>query len=639
MSSSLRLIRKRLPVKVLPVSDARIEDLQKNLNINRNLVDLADADVDEIRQRQSICKWLLKHPNVINSAYFTETQYLYDTFPESAENFLRYQQKIQAKQTEFWLKVERFCLAADSLYLPPERINNLLNHIEREGGVKYREELDLANEVLSELRKTIRVAGILRFDVNPTRKERIVVTPYDIQMYGFRKRYGIKDIKCFGTWPYHPNLDPKLDPTRTNLEKILYGAKLHKLSKWVGEKRHELNLEGSRIYKTPPSIASDIALFLEKFFSRENGFTAKASFQVYIGYTFGPTGLHITLQDWEIKEKVLSEELRIYKLDYGDAYKGKSASGLRDKLLSLNTSREDKRQQVLLNDWFLQHEDSIEIGSPYTYEVFCSPKFNDVRAMYSKRIGHIVEWQKKNIDSFDDLTIIRDLAMGVKNSGLKYTFPEIVEDDQVLCLDRLYPVRVTPQEGKARIAFSDLSLNGKIVNLTGRNNSGKSTLMLSLLDSHILAQCGLPVFAKSAKLSPRTHFAMSFLDRDSQLSTFTAKTKKDMAILSLLSELNSLQLKRVLVFVDELGSATDQVGVIDVVTPLIDCLHKVGVSVVMSTQIPEVSRYIETTHHGSNYRFVGSYKLEPGIGYAEPVEVAKELGYFDLLKVIENKVK
>lgn len=664
--NSLRLIKSVKPVQVTPVTDVRLNDLTSKLNLNFDLIKIADADPAEIIARQEICRWLLDNPNILGTEFFCgkKTNKLIPdqsvvaaetdekipikklapeelvkiptaTLPKETSQFLLYCKQLKLKATRFWKRQTNFEESLDSLYCLPPRVAAISHHMDREGKIKYGEEVDLADEIMTELRKTLAVSGVVRFFVEARYGENSscrVIDPSKLE-YTQLPRYiprRNKDFGCYGAWPYHPKLDPNYDPTMNYLQKSFSETfVIGRMIKWYLRKRHELGAGKVYINRTPGCIAADIALHLRSLFSDPK--TPAEAFDVFVSYSFSDAGLKIKLMDWKLANSKSYREGELAIPEFGVSVHSRLYSRMVKRREKLDSSRANKRSQSVLNAWFLKNHQVVEIDAPYTCERFCSPRFDEVLAQYRNRIVQILDWQGKIDAAMDDMLMLKKLTYRVNGLGVETCFPKI-NQEQTVTANNLRPMRLTPKEGKKIRPFSDISFNGKIVNLTGRNNSGKSTLMLSVLDLQIMGQCGIPVFAKDASISPRSKIVLSFLDRDSDQSTFAAKVVKDMNIMEEILKMKPEDLEEVQVIIDEMGSATDQGGVMQVATPLIDWLYKHGVSVIMSTQIPELSEYLESTKQGYNFRFNKNYQLEPGIGYAEPVEVAKDLGYFELLK-------
>ncbi len=628
-----RLLKRVKPVTIAPLTDARLADLSRGIGSNIDFPKYADADPGEIRQRQTLCRWLLDNPSVTQHQFFSAPFYN-DTLPDNPDAFLRYGQKLDERMTGFWQHTQLFQEAATALYQLPPRIVYLVNALQREGHVKYLEEMKLKDEILYEMRKNVTLRGIVRLggclrdgdtfsnNYDPNQQARIIM-----------REPGLKDISCYGTWLHHPAMDPKPD-TLPAIVKVLQKCHLRALARMthstLGDWKLNRAIKPTQIKRLPLAIAEDIRLYLNGLFSVENGFTMRASFTVDVEYQFDQNGLRIRLLDWEVTWNRISEDRSIFNMDFGRVGKKELMHQCAGAYNKIKTSRNRKDDDAFMNQWFMKHSEYRNINAYNATLRFGNARFNDIIARFQQRIDQIKRWQEDVLKAYDDLRVIQKMVVATQKSKVPYCFPDIVDGDSVCEIDHCYPVRVRTSD-RALHPFRQLSVNGQIVNLTGRNGSGKSTCMLALFDLYMLAQNGLPVFARSARLAPRSQFLLSFLDRSSDQSTFKAKLEKDMYVVQVLKKITPEERRGTLVIIDELGSATDQVDVLRVAKPYVSWLSHQGVGVMMSTQIFELSEYIETVCNGLNLIIKPDFSLEKGIGTGEPYEVAKEMGFFELI--------
>lgn len=238
------------------------------------------------------------------------------------------------------------------------------------------------------------------------------------------------------------------------------------------------------------------------------------------------------------------------------------------------------------------------------------------------------------MDIFKDLYIYEDLCNMVLDLDLPYCFPQILEKGAIE-FQKFYPIRVRTESNTYCEPFSGIEINDKVVNITGANGSGKSTVMLAVLDNLMLAHCGLPVFASDAKVILLEHIMLSFLDRDSDKSTFTAKFEKDVFTMQALEKLSKGQRAKTLVINDELGSATDPVEMLDLAKEYLMYLYDLGAHSITSSQIKELGVFVESVESGGigkNLVIDKDYTIRPGLESGRPKEVAKRLGFHEIIK-------
>ncbi len=644
-----RLLRRSIPVTINPIEDARFEDLNKALGLDIDFADLIDADPAEIRERQGLFKWLLQNTS-LSSDFFTQDYNRrdgYETLPEQPRDFMKYQHLLEQADTNFWHRVTAFQEVADqSLYRLPERVNNLSQELAREGQIQYEQEVELVNQMLSELRRLAAFEGTLEFEVD-TYGDWNGKTPVRIRLTSFRQRipkwlgfmkmesHKVRDLGCYGFWTHHEALDPH----RLEVPPPL-GARFLRRIKLTGyadlfERIQKIRLvKPAQIKRSPPEIATDIASYLNNIFVESNGFDIKAKFRLTVSYSFGPEGLSVTFLSWGLL-KSREQKLEFAKLEFG-------ATG---HLRYLHRRLENRREKVAksygpqrvygeLNDWLLKYTNDHLIDSPLTDARFCHQRFSSVYLKFKAEIEKVLFWQNQVTAALDDLTLWRNAAVAIDKTDLPYYYPEIDTETARLEAIHAYPIRLLKVEGITLIPFSSISLNGQIVNLSGKNNSGKSTGMLTDLDIQTMGQSGLPVFAKSGVvIYPRRFILLSFLDRSSDKSTYMAKLLKDHEVINLINSIPLRERKSALVIVDELGSGTDQHEVLEVVQPFLDWLCRQEVSVLTSTQIRAVSDYIASNCGGENFVINPDYGVKKGVGSPRPRELAKSIGFFESMNV------
>ncbi len=639
MQNQQRLINKMRSVTISPLSDARLNDLTKALGSHLNFSELMDADYEEIMQRQQICQWLLSDDSTAHHNFFNFYRSEY-TIPTEADLFIRYHRDAHERDTGFWNRTEAFCNLVQGNASLPLRINSLLNIIKQEGEQVYRDELALADEMLTEMRQVIAIKGILHFKGGMHNGR---VFHQDIENKEVKKyrplinEKHVQDISCYGTRVYHESLDHKEYAGLHVISSCFKKIGLHTFSSAIQrgiEAHHNLKaLKPAQIRRTPRAIAGDVKNYLNQLFTPDNGFDNDADFTLNVAYQFNQDGLQVSLLDWKIGTASIKKNELGHTLEFGRGKIEKYVEKHDRKITRMAWSRSYKQANASMNDFFVRHGSFALIDSPNTYQVFCAPHFKGIYEKFKERIEVINGWKQQIIELYDQLQLLHSVTSAIRSSGLLYCFPTIPEEPGILEVDGCYPVRVRGTAEKEIHPFQNISVNGQIVNFTGRNGSGKSTVMLAVLDILCMAQCGLPVFARSARISPRTHILLSFLDRSSDQSTFKAKTEKDMSIVRIIKEIPTYQRKNTFVIVDELGSATDQLDVMRVARPFVSWLSNQGVSVMMSTQISELSEYVGGSCNGLNLIIRPNYDIEPGIGTGEPYEVAKEMGFLDMLGI------
>ncbi|QQS23359.1 hypothetical protein IPM19_02230 [bacterium] len=622
----LKLFNTVQPVQFVNEEDARFSDLQDRIGLySYKLVDLAESNLEEVQARQSILMWLLNNSSLLEKSFFRYGMsgsidgYKSDaTIPRNASSFLAYAQFILEKRTAFWQRIKQFNSIDDSLYRLPQRIQNLSNYLATEGAVKYEEEMALTRRMIAELRESTAIQGVLKFSV----ESRTHTVRFE------------KDESCYGTWYYHPCVDPLLDPSSGAVVKFLNKIKP---VRWLIKKTKDaifyVKKGVAQIRETPESIIEDVRMFLVKKCQEDADFAALGNCSITVGYVFDHTGLTVSLLDWKYN-KISSRGRELYEPDHGLAVRERSADKVSKKMSQLLRLRYKKQLDVLADKVFVENCGPIEIPCKNAQQAFADLSFQDIWDQYEEEISDLRQWQKDVIALFKDLGIYSDLAHMIMELELPYCFPKIVEQGAIQ-FERFYPIRVRTEAKTYCEPFSGIEIDDKVVNITGANGSGKSTVMLAVLDNLMLAHCGLPVFAADAQVILLEHIMLSFLDRDSDKSTFTAKFEKDVFTMQSLEKLSKAQRAKTLIINDELGSATDPVEMLDLAKEYLMYLYDLGAHSITSSQIKELGIFVESAESGGigkNLVIDKTYTIKPGLESGRPKEVAKRLGFDEIIK-------
>ena len=365
------------------------------------------------------------------------------------------------------------------------------------------------------------------------------------------------------------------------------------------------------------------------------------SLTLKIAYWFDEKGLRMRIIDYSIDLHAGPDEQS--RPDFGKhptfgEFIDESAVKEFEKYLESATEKIDTGMYAEdIRRWLLTRENLKvhKIEAIQTLEAHCLPCLREIieKHHYHDQRVEILDWQFKVNNAFQDILTLYEIIAKQKSMEIHMCLPEISSNGNILSTNRMYPIRLYSKKARNLISpFGEFSVNGQIVNLTGPNGSGKSTALITAFDNQILFQAGLFIFAKQAEMSVKDKIFLSFLERQTDESTFRAKMLKDKKIVCKIKEMNDVQRQKAIIFIDELGSATTEGSVLPIVEEFVDWLAKQGVSVVMSTQIPKLSQYIGEKFGGINYIIDGEYNFVPGIGEGEPIKIAEDIGFLEALR-------
>ncbi|MBD3360063.1 MAG: hypothetical protein GF365_05165, partial [Candidatus Buchananbacteria bacterium] len=606
----------KLPNVHVPGGDAREEDLEKVLDWPVGV--WAISDLEEIKARQEVFKYLLENLESFDQVFAHWERHGNFTIPtNNNSSFLSYQQNLSAKNTEFWCWLEQKLLPnlpqRDKL---PDRLERAVEVIEQEKNEYYQEEVELTEAMMDDLTRSIVIEGIVNINITKP---------------GHRNReFSWEEKLCCGVNLYLS------DP-----EKVYQSYQAPKWTGWLGryyaqkvnKRKERQQHKGSRIESIPAPIMLDILNhFTQICQARQEFFNNFNYLCLEVYYVYDKKGLRVRVLDYSYNASGFTTHNK-RDVDPPD-FRGLENTAIEHRIslhlvASLNKNGKNARYRQLesgmQNYLELKTIDARETSAHYRTMLFA-----EVVEKYRTHLDLINNWRQKVMDLFKELYSYYQVIKRINDMSQKYSLPlvmpEVSDQGNLLEISRFAPVRLG--EKREIQPFSQFSVNGKMLNLTGRNGSGKTTILLAILDLCLMAQCGLPVFAESAKLSIKRYFLLSFLERVSDDSTFKAKLRKDMEVVTKIKKLLPPQRENVLAIVDELGSATTEGSVMSVVKPFATWLNQAGVSAVLSTQIPELSYYMAEQLGVKNFKITSGFTLEEGIGEGEPDEVAKEMGFF-----------
>jgi len=615
---SLNLFQKSSRVDV-SWDDARLADLEEVLGFN--VRELSIMDLEEIKARQAIFAYLLENLEDFQQVFAHWERAGNFTVPTDSINyFLSYQQNLAEKNTEFWSWLEHKLLPnlpdKDNL---PLRLAQVLEVIESEKDDYLQEEVELTEAMTDDLSRSVVIEGIVVLNTSqPGHRDR---------------KLSLSEQVCCGVNLYLTDPEKVYQPYQP--PKWL-GSLGRYYAQRVNKRKEKQQYKGFQIENIPAPIMQDILNHFAKIFqSREDYFKDFSHLTLEVYYVYDKNGLRVRVLDCRYSAIgfITHNKRDADPPHFMGLENTLHAKAITNRLVRARNFFEKEKRHAQLKSRLEVYYNLKNINDSHTSAHYSPMVFAEVVSKYQAHLDLVNNWHQKVMALFKELygyyQVISKIKSIASANNLYLTMPEVLDQGNVLEVSEFAPVRLSNKKRIKR--FSQFSVNGKMLNLTGRNGSGKTTVLLAILDLCLMAQAGLPVFAQKAKLSIKKYFLLSFLERVSDDSTFKAKLRKDMDVVTKIKNLLPPERKNVLAIVDELGSATTQVSVMSVVKPFADWLGQIGVSAVLSTQMPELSQYMADNLGVKNFKITTDFDLEEGIGEGEPDEVAKEMGFFELL--------
>ncbi len=173
--------------------------------------------------------------------------------------------------------------------------------------------------------------------------------------------------------------------------------------------------------------------------------------------------------------------------------------------------------------------------------------------------------------------------------------PLIVTDRQIELKEARHPL----MEKKICVPLNFSLGNGVSgIVITGPNTGGKTVALKTVALNAMLAQCGLHVACREAKICMNSNYLCDIGDGQNlaeSLSTFSAHITN---VLDILKRVNDQSL----VIMDELGSGTDPLEGMGIAVAILEELKKSGSLFLVTTHYPEIKVYAEQTEGIVNAR-------------------------------------
>jgi hypothetical protein len=172
------------------------------------------------------------------------------------------------------------------------------------------------------------------------------------------------------------------------------------------------------------------------------------------------------------------------------------------------------------------------------------------------------------------------------------------------------------------------SFGSNLVILTGQNAGGKSVALETILNTTLLAHCGIPIFGDSFQFNVRDSVGICFLSRGSG-STMQLQSQKIANILRAFRDTDDPD--KCLAIIDELGTGTTQqnsmytpAGGYGFGTKILSACR--DYDTILSTQITDLAVFAEKEFDAISYMFDDEHNISIGIGKPDLNNLIKETG-------------
>ncbi len=240
----------------------------------------------------------------------------------------------------------------------------------------------------------------------------------------------------------------------------------------------------------------------------------------------------------------------------------------------------------------------------------------------------------RTVDNYKELVF--RIELGAFFHRYEITFPEF--GDIVKLVDIHHPLLFINKGGDSVPVSMSYNANERLIVVSGPNTGGKTVSIKSMGLNHIVALCGLPVFAKRADMIFFDNIRADIGDKQSlvmDLSTFSSHMTNISSIITGVSG-------RSLVLFDELGTGTDPKEGAALAISILNYLIDKNTHVMLTTHFSEIKAYAFDREDAKIYSvgfdydtFTPQYHLVEGVaGSSDPILIARRIGFPD--EVIEE---
>jgi hypothetical protein len=556
-----------------------------------NSIGNLETDVETIKERQKIFKSILDDQNKLESICKLTSGMIPNDY-YSLLNYVR-------QGTGFYENISQVLYAINnSNCYDSKKLSETKNALESMLKLESSEK-ELMNEILEDVNMSQRLFGFV--DLIDTHEKKL------------EDSFKIKQTKGKGI---------KLYPTKTSDNEFVNGV--------------------------PDSVLNDIKRYI---YGQEFKNLSTVGLTINYVYSDGKLKLKATLNpsncelSWNGRKEVndLKEEARkiFNRKIYVEPSKFKFLQKIREKETAIEEKNKlnehlDQIEDILYENVLIDAKKKADelstcIIAYDTNEEFISPPLENI---FNKHESKIKLFEKLREDFANFVNQISDYVQvgkffkEKKQQGYNYSFPEILDSkERKIQISKLYSLRLIHTKGNEKIVPNDVYSNGKPNVITGYNAHGKSIYLDSEDDAIIMAQAGLPIFADAgAKMSVKDALFLHFIkDGNAEIGQSTFQNSI-IGIKQTLSDITKYDNPHITI--DELGAGTDPESTYKfserIIKTISDLSYKASSNIV--TQFTNVAELAKDKYNANVLQVNENYELVPGIGNAEGLKLADDMG-------------
>lgn len=211
-------------------------------------------------------------------------------------------------------------------------------------------------------------------------------------------------------------------------------------------------------------------------------------------------------------------------------------------------------------------------------EKFCD-RYREYADPVIRRFDREIQFYVSYLDYIEDLV----------KQGLEFCYPSVSDDRTPAFIERGFDIALAKKlaSGKSSVVTNDFRLDGeeRIIVVSGPNQGGKTTFSRMFGQLHHLANIGLPVPGRAARLALYDEMFTHF-EREEQVANLQGKLQNDLARIRLILENVSW---RSIVIMNEIFSSTSTQDAISLGSKVISRIVAIGALCVCVTFLDELA--------------------------------------------------
>lgn len=639
-------------LKIINPGDLPIDDILEGLGIGSSQLrqSFGITDPDEIKERQSILGFLLNNPKVMSWAIENRTPF---SLPTSEESYLEHFNP-ELPSTPYWSGIKTFIELLDESTGPlPGRLSTILEAM-RSSLVLEDDEKIMSNFISSRITQIAVIEGLVSFNTGNCyyatsetskfhrrgEKKRRISSPSSLSLNDDFHIHGHR-MHSFAV-----SSAARHDAPEWTTGGFMRFTRVSDFASYLAERKNTQEkksaYKGMVINEPSDSLVRDIksgVMQLLQFDWEDIG----TDVTVRVSFSYSKEGLLVNI--YSIEPSKFAIEDKDKRFTYGSyyGYQKDKVDEIRQALAEYNDNALTFQKSLIISRTMAKIEEQapnfftkkFHIPSPnvdHEHRWFALENlYTDpvVEKIYLECIRHR-DFARQQIGMLRSIAL---LSQGISRTstrfGIPISFPKIIDDDQhTISFDDVYPVHLFSSK-YGPVPIKDMvPVNGRIIGFTGYHGGGKTVAELGIIGNVFLAHSGLPICGTNFRFNLKSIIGVVFIERGegSTCEMLVGKIK------NILEGIRDVDCEKVVLVLDELGSATQENSGFELGKDLLLKLSKLGVSVLFSTQILSLAEYAVSELDAVCYKLNLDHSMTPGIADGGMNDLRKRYGIDELLK-------